>query len=116
MKIVCVAMAVLMVEVMCVGCKKNTDRIPDPGGNFTYDRVQVVLTEEASNLDNEWTPVDFPEFSFSRIENLGKIKSQSILIFYLTEPSRNNVLRAIYQLRKRAEIHTAEPSWIATGA
>jgi len=98
---------VVMAGVGLVGC--GGGRIPDSGGNFPYDVVSVVLTEEASALSREWVPADFPEFKFSRIEDHGLVGINNLryLSFYLMEPSRNNVLRAIYQLRKRIEIYSA---------
>jgi hypothetical protein len=80
-------------------------RVPDPGGEFEYGRVMVVLTEEASISDKIWAPSDFPEFAFSEVENI-RLTDRSVfyLHFHLTEPSRDNVLRAIYILRSRSEV------------
>ncbi|MCL2410601.1 MAG: hypothetical protein FWC97_03055 [Treponema sp.] len=102
------------------------DKIPDPGGDFTYDVVLVTFTEEASLLDKTWGPSDFPEFAFSEIraeerpDNLELIIQltggwKRFMVFYLTEPSRDNVLRAIYHLQKRVEVHSVFPNGIATG-
>jgi len=94
-----------------VGCENNDNcKVPDPGGEFSYDRVIVVLTEEASILDKVWVPSDFPEFAFSEIYEIGLIGPQRFLTFYLTEPSRDNVLRAVYVLRARAEVFAADLS------
>lgn len=98
-----------------LGCKNNNDgKVPDPGGNFEYERVLVLLTDEASALDKLWAPSDFPEFAFLKIENNGLIGSKAYLTFHLTEPSRDNALRAVYKLRARTEVYVAELSWIET--
>jgi predicted nuclease with TOPRIM domain len=89
-------------------------KIQDPGGEFEYERVTVLLTAEASVLDKIWTPSDFPEFAFSEIENSGLIGNQRFLILYLAEPSRDNVLRAIYYLNKKPEVYIAEISFVET--
>ncbi|MDR3012018.1 MAG: hypothetical protein LBU70_02260 [Chitinispirillales bacterium] len=88
--------------------------MPDPGGEFEYGKVLVLLTDEASALSKAWAPSDFPEFAFSEIEHRGLIDSKAYLIFHLIEPSRDNVLRAIYKLRARAEVCVAEVSGIET--
>ncbi|MCL2679319.1 MAG: hypothetical protein FWF18_03415 [Dehalococcoidia bacterium] len=94
-------------------CKNNDEwQIPDPGGEFTYDIVIVMLTDEASARDKTWAPSDFPKFAFSQIENKELTGSKRYLIFHLTEPSRENVLRAIYYLNTRPEIFSAEPNGI----
>jgi hypothetical protein len=88
-----------------VECKNNDNgKVPNPGCEFSYDRVSVVLTEEASILDKVWAPSDFPEFAFSEIYDIGLRGLRRFLTFYLTEPSRDNVLRAIYKLRARTEV------------
>jgi len=98
-----------------VGSKDNDNgKVLDPGGNFEYDRVLVLLTEEATLLDKVWAPSDFPEFAFSQIYDIGLIGTQRFLIFYLTEPSRDNVLKAIYKLGTRTEVYIAEFSSIET--
>jgi hypothetical protein len=94
----------------------DNDKVPDPGGEFSYDWVQVTLTEEASILDKVWMPSDFPEFAFSEIRNIRLTDPHSeniityphmYLLLYLTEPSRDNVLRAIYVLVSRPEVYMA---------
>ena len=103
-------MMVVLVGVVMSGCGELDDdmKIPDPGGDFEYTKVMVTLTEKASARDKVWSPSDFPEFAFSEIENVGLIGNQKYLIFYLAEPSRDNVLRAINKLRKRPEIYSAK--------
>ena len=86
----------------------SNGKIPDPGGEFSYNRIIVVLTSEASALNRKWAPADFPEFAFSKIDEIGPIGTQLFLSFYLAEPSRENVLRAIYQLRMRSEVFAAD--------
>jgi len=98
-----------------VGCENNDNgKVSGPGGNFEYDKVLVLLTDEASALGKLWALSDFPEFAFSEIENKGLIGSKAYLIFHLTEPSRDSVLEAIYKLRARTEVYVAELSWIGT--
>ena len=83
----------------------NGGKIPDPGGCFSYDRVIVILTEAATAQNREWTPADFAEFEFSEVDNRFVIGGRLYLVFYLAEPSRENVLRAVYRLRVRPEVH-----------
>jgi hypothetical protein len=89
-------------------------KVPDPGGNFVYNCVVVLLTEEATLIDKVWAPSDFPEFAFSEIRNGGLIGTQRFLVFYLTEPSRDNVLRAVCKLSARTEVYIAELTGIET--
>jgi len=91
-----------------VGSKNNDNgKVPDPGGEFSYDMFFVFLTEEASLLDKVWAPSDFPEFAFLKIENIRLDHPYLALTIYLTEPSRDNVLRAIYYLRTIPEVFSA---------
>jgi len=100
-------------SIILTGCRNGNGKIPDPGGSFTYDRVIVMLTVEASALGKTWAPLDFPEFAFSKIEQIG-ISTPKVFAFHLEEHSRNNVLRAIYLLRTRSEVYSAGPNWIVT--
>jgi len=97
------------------GGTNGNGKIPDPGGEFEYSTIIVSLTVEASLTDKEWAPSHFPEFAFSEIIDIGIIGSRRVLGFLLLEPSRNNVLRAIYVLRARSEIFSAEPDWLGDG-
>ena len=96
-------------------CVAEHDKIPDPGGVFSYDLVLVNFTEEASLLDKTWGPSDFPEFAFSDIRDHGLLGTQRYLTFHLAELSRDNVLRAIYHLEKRVEVHSVFPNRLVTG-
>ena len=82
-------------------------KISDPGGEFHYDRILVVLTDEASILDKVWAPTDFPGFAFSIIEDKRGVGGAEHLFFHLAEPSRDNVLIAIYYLKTRPEVKNA---------
>ncbi|MCL2706754.1 MAG: hypothetical protein FWE97_01110 [Dehalococcoidia bacterium] len=100
---------VTVLSITCLSNSRNDDRmISDPGGYFSYDTVMVLLTENASLIEKEWIPADFPEFAFSEIRDIGLIGDQRFLVFYLAEPSRNNVLRAVYQLNTRVEVAITE--------
>ena len=103
---------VMATSTMLVACSNG--KTPD-GGAFAYNRVLVFLTEAASAQNREWTPSDFPEFAFSEIVDNGPVGPRTFLTFYLSEPSRENVLRAIYQLEKRVEIHHVGPDRLETG-
>ena len=96
------------------GLEDMCGKILDPGGEFEYEKVLVLLTEEASALDKTWAPSDFPEFAFSEIEYRWTLDNKKYLIFYLAEPSIYNVLRAIYYLKMQPEIYVAEMSLIET--
>ncbi|MCL2410600.1 MAG: hypothetical protein FWC97_03050 [Treponema sp.] len=99
----------------CTFGSAEYDKIPDPGGDFAYDNVMVFFTEEASLLDKTWGPSDFPGFAFSEIRDNGLVGTRRFLIFFLAEQSRDNVLRAIYYLQKRVEVHSVFPNGISTG-
>ena len=98
----------------------NDDKIPDPGGEFDYATVLVILSDESASIDKEWVPADFIGFAFSKIDNgfyVGETYTKydgGYLVFHLTEPSRDNVLRAIYYLITRPEIKSASPNHIDT--
>jgi len=115
-KTFCVAVVLVMIGIIFVGCGsprgKRNGMIPDPGGNFEYNRVLVLLTEEATLLDKAWAPSDFPGFAFSEVVNRWVLGGHRSLIFYLVEPSRKNVLRAIYYLNTKPEVYIAHISGI----
>jgi hypothetical protein len=105
---------VVFVGVVVSGCSeddlcKNNDngKIPDPGGEFDYTKVEVYLTDEATVVDKTWTPADFPGFAFSQIID-ARVGGSKSLFFHLTNPSRDNILKAIYYLRSRPEIKSAD--------
>ena len=114
LKVIAVLSLVMLTFVVMVACGNNSDgKIPDPGGEFSYDRVSVQLTDEVSAIDKVWSPSDFPGFAFSKIDNGFYVGDNyykydgGYLLFHLTEPSRDNVLRAIYYLNQRPEIKSA---------
>ena len=89
--------------------KGSTAYDPYQDREFSYDRVLVVLTRVAANLDKEWTLTDFPGFAFSKIEYQG---IGEVFIFYLAEPNRENVVKAIDYLNQKPEIISAELDWL----
>lgn len=120
MKSICAVLLVIMSSMMFVACGKenNNGKIPDPGGEFDYASILVYLTDEAASIDKEWTPTDFSGFAFSKIDNGFYVYETYIkydggyLVFHLAEPSRDNVLRAIYYLNTMPEIKKASPNWL----
>ena len=82
---------------------------------FDYTLIMVSLTEEASSIEREWATNDFPEFSFSQIRNLGMIGTRIVLVLYLSEPSRENALLAVYLIGQREDIQFAELNWLDSG-
>jgi len=104
----------VLVSGVMVACKNNDDKILDPGGEFAYDTVSVGLSDASASIDKVWAPSDFPGFAFSKIDNGFYANDvyykfdDGYLVFHLTEPSRENVLRAIYYLKQRPEIKSAE--------
>jgi len=107
LKLIAVLSLIMLTSIVMVACKKYDDKIPDPGGEFDYTRVLVYLTDEVSAIDKEWAPADFSGFAFSRIVDCRGVGGAEHLFFYLTESSRDNVLKAIYYLRSRPEIKSA---------
>jgi len=107
MKKIVLGIIVIVFSLTLLACNNQDDNgmIPDPGGKFLYDRVIVMLTHEAFLMGKIWQPSDFTEFEFSDVVN---IAGSRMLIFHLAKPSRDNVLTAIYRLRKRLEIFSAE--------
>ena len=101
-------MLVVIMGVIMVACKNNNDKIPDPCGEFEYTRVIVLLTDEVASIDKVWAPSDFPGFAFSEIFDCRGVGGAEHLFFYLAEPSRDNILRAIYYLNTRSEIKSAD--------
>jgi len=95
---------------ICKYCERMTDHVDR---EFKYDEISVVLTKTAASLDKEWTLADFSGFAFSRIEDGVYIndvyyKYSGMFFLHLAEPSRENVLKAIYYLNQRPEILCAE--------
>ena len=109
--------------------------------DFEDNLVVVVLSREASRNFGEFTPSDFPEVRFRSVECItpgldlavaqttASISSRAnnfyydsswtvdlndfrrILVLELYETGRQNVLDAIRVIERRADIHSAEPSW-----
>ena len=122
LKLIALLLFVMILSITMVGCgNKDNGKAPDPGGEFSYDRIPVLLTDAATIVDKEWVPADFPGFTFSKIDNGFYVGDEYIkydggyLIFHLSEPSRDNVLRAIYYLNTRPEIKSATVDSIETG-
>jgi len=109
-------MAIAVISLTVSGCSRNNNgKIPDPGGVFSYDRVLVFLTETATAQNRDWTPTDFPEFEFSEIKNNDPLGTRAFLVFYLVNPSRDNVRGAVYVLQQRAEVYSAHLDTVETG-
>jgi len=104
-----VLMLMVVMGVMASGCGNRPSTI------YSTERVIVIFTEDASLLDKEWATSDFPGFAFSKIHDIGLIGSQRFLGFYLAEPSRSNMNRAVNYLRSRSEVYWAEPDSSAPG-
>jgi len=109
----------VVASIMLVACGNGggngNGKITDPGGEFEYSVVIVSLTENASLENRVWFTSDFPGFDFDKIQDLGIANARRILFFYLSNPSRENVLKAVYYLRSRLEVHSAEPNWLGVG-
>lgn len=96
---------------------KNECICPVPPIKMLY----IILTPEATvaayQANKTYTPEDFPEYSFSRVENLFTMLPNNpdfkrILYAYLTEPIEQNdqgLLNAIELLNQRADIYIAGP-------
>jgi len=88
---------------------------------FSFDLILVVLTHEATvaayHANKTYTPADFPEFNFSKVENLFTMmptgpQFKRLLFLYLSEPSKENVLRSIELIGQRPDVESAEPNYI----
>ncbi|MCL2798469.1 MAG: hypothetical protein FWD58_10570, partial [Firmicutes bacterium] len=103
----------------------------DPNGNFTDNRVTIVLTKDATRQFKAYTPEDFSEIGCVRVTDLTRHtaywvrerlskdpdlpanpeaeegmmvdvhKFRRILTLTLAEPSKENVISAIRQLERR---------------
>jgi len=109
-------MGVLVMPVLLLsGCGGNGNgKIPDPGGEFSYDNITVLMTEDVSDVNRVWDVSDFTEFPFYKVSNIGLIGTRNFLALYLVEPSRENVLRAVYVMRQRSDVQYAELNGIDT--
>jgi len=105
----------LVLAFTLLACSNQDDNgmIPDPGGKFSYDMVLVTLTVSATDAakisEHVFTPADFPVVRLSEVRVLweGRPGRRTMLTLILAEPSRDNVLTAIYRLRKSPEIFSA---------
>ena len=89
---------------------------------FTFNLVIVVLTHEATVAayygGKTYTPADFPEFNFSRVENLFTPEPpinpdmRRMLFLYLAEPSEENVLKAVELIGQRTDVSSAGLNYI----
>ena len=111
-KLVALSLLLVITSGVMVACKSN-GKIPDPGGEFSYDTVSVQLTvaasDAATSAGHVFTPADFPELALSEVlapsgTPLGERRS---LFLTLENPGRENILRAIYQLRARNDVYSA---------
>jgi len=82
--------------------------------------ISVVLTNDATvaayYANKTYTPVDFPEFNFSRVENLFTMQPtgpqfRRILFLYLAEPidrTNQDLLQAVNRIGQRTDVFFAE--------
>ena len=104
MFMVCVAVMVVAVGGFLVGCGGG-------GPWFSYDAVEVVMTIEASQRNEPFTVNDFPELNLERIFHRFPHGEKAAFALVLAEPSRQNVLQAVYLLNLRDDVYSAELSW-----
>ncbi|MDR0455173.1 MAG: hypothetical protein LBH20_00630 [Treponema sp.] len=87
---------------------------------FSFDLILVSLTPEATvaayNAGKAYTPADFPEFNFSRVDNLFTMEPtgpffKRILFLYLAEPGKENVLTAVELIGRRPDVSFAGPDY-----
>lgn len=104
-------------------------------GQFSSDRILIVLDTNLNELDKEYTVDDFPELELKSVTELTKMSKQvlveqinsiemsnemiinentykRILALELNDPSKENVLRGINKLNERVDIISAEPDSI----
>jgi len=101
-----IAVIIMTIIGVCVYRNRNTYV-----QEFSYENVLVTLTPEASLMQEEWTRYDFSEFAFARIRSIGIIGEKMVLVLYLAEPSRDNVLRAVEILNAREDVYHAGQNW-----
>ena len=82
----------------------------DKTTEFTDDLVIVVLTDEASLRIDEYTVDDFLQINPASIEKIGT----KFIFITLSETGREQVLRAVYILKLRSDIKSAEPDFIVS--
>ena len=79
----------------------------DKNLEFTDELVIVVLTDEARLRIDEYTVDDFRQINPAHIEKVGK----NFIFITLSEPGREQVLRAVYILKLRSDIKIAAPDF-----
>jgi len=105
-------MGVLVMPVLLLsGCGGNGNgKIPDPGGEFSYETVIVQMTVAVSD-GRAFTPADFfPEVVLSEVSVLmtpAPPTNRIMLLLTLESPGRDNVLRAVYALNNRSDVYSA---------
>jgi len=111
--------------IFMVGCGRQ---------EFETSSVLVVLTREATLLQRDFTPDDFPEVNIEYVEDLtayswkifiqvinGEIPAEEtlvnidtfrrMLLLRLESSGRRNVLRAVDSLGSNAHVHIAEANY-----
>lgn len=78
--------------------------------NFSDDVVLVKIKPKFS--DYNFTTIDFPEADIKEIDCYVVIKGISYYRLFLTNPSHDNVIKAVEALNKNEYINSADPDYI----
>lgn len=83
--------------------------VPAERPDFAYDRVNVRITLERTNMNKEYTVEEFSEVELVSIENqnLEYLEGDSLTL-YLKNPGKENVLNAVELLKKNPIVKYAE--------
>ena len=105
-----------------------TPYVPPEGEIFEEDRVYVVIKEEYSEVNKPWYPEDFHLKGIGIAEIIDTTYcedpsrysswpySTQKLRLILSEPSKENVIKAIHQIETLYFVKFAEPEFILFGA
>ena len=110
MFMMCMAVMVVAVGGFLVGCGGG-------GPKFSYELVEVVMTVEASQRSEPFTVNDFPELNLAQVRDWSEYFTwirKGELTLTLAEPSRQNVLQAVYLLNSRDDIYSAALSYFVS--
>ena len=72
---------------------ERENQIVDPGGEFDSAKVYARLIDEFFVKNRSWSPADFAEFSFSKIEDYRGVGGGDHLFFIFQNQADKTCLR-----------------------
>ena len=118
--LVCAAFATVWAdETVDDKARDNAPGVEWGARGFADDRFMVVFNKETSRKALDYTPEDFPEIDCVRVEDLTEWSKKNdretysqIVMIYIAEPGKQNVLDAIELIKLRDDVISAGPDYV----